>query len=1097
MKKIRSPNQWNMSDIDGSNLYQDQNGNFELPLIPQYSSGMTSSSSNYSFLRSSAATSLILETGSPVFQSGGFITGGPSSTEDVEISNSINTTATLAVGKSAQGAINYLGDHDWYKVQLQAGHTYTFAEIGTGLYSLNDTYLAVRDSNGNIISTNDDSGPGTSSVIGMQTPLGTGIFTANYTGSYYIDAGAYGNNSTGQYGISVIESILANGYKPSFDISMGAGALHTDANNGAPLDWNQVNGSTRGNGLNLTYSFRDTLTYLPESTFFKCTTTEMAAISNILLLISDVCGLTFTNIAPGGYSNIGKLVIANYYDPTSAAGAYAYFPSSNQTGGDLWLNTASVNPNSIIQGQYSWFAIMHEFMHAVGLSHPGDYNAGVGTPSYSTSGQFIEDSEQYTIMSYWDGANTGESPGNFATAFTPLLFDISELQKLYGTNTTTRPSDTIYGFNNTAGVNYAFNVNAIPYYCIWDAGGVDTLDASGFSQNQTINICDGYFSNIGAGVSNVSIAVGALIENAVGGGGNDIMVGNNFNNTINGGSGNDILIGNGGNDTIVGGLGTDYACYAYNHTSYAVTYDSGLYTITSVYEGIDSLSGIEYLRCLDGDYLISSFLAGGDYTAPTINTFSPGNDAVGVIADANIVFTFSESITRGTGPISLRSNTATGTIAESFDVASSLLISINGSTLTINPTLNLANGKKYYVTFATGAIKDSAGNSFVDSGTYNFTTGYTGTTANDVLTGTVNVDYFYGLGGNDVITGAAAVDVMNGGEGSDIYIITLPSDHSAAEIADNGSSGVDEVRFAITVAGSTLTLYAGDTGIENVVIGTGTKSAAVSTATISSNINASAVLNGLTIIGNAGINSIIGTAYADTINGGMGADTMTGGGGDDTYIVDNVFDVVTEGANAGTDIINSSVSYTLGSNVENLTLTGTGAINATGNALDNVLTGNSGVNTLNGGDGDDTLYGFAGNDILIGGNGADILYGGLGNDTLTGGNGADQFVFNTALSAKSNIDTITDFLHGTDKIDLENAIMTALGLTTGTLSANQFWSGAGVVKGHDTDDLIVYNTTTGALYYDADGSGLIAPIQIALIGISIHPTLDNQDFLII
>jgi Ca2+-binding RTX toxin-like protein len=160
-------------------------------------------------------------------------------------------------------------------------------------------------------------------------------------------------------------------------------------------------------------------------------------------------------------------------------------------------------------------------------------------------------------------------------------------------------------------------------------------------------------------------------------------------------------------------------------------------------------------------------------------------------------------------------------------------------------------------------------------------------------------------------------------------------------------------------------------------------------------------------------------------------------------------------------------------------LTGSSAINGTGNTLDNILTGNTGANTLNGGEGND------------------FLYGGLGNDTLTGGAGVDHFVFNTALNASSNKDTITDFVSGTDKIDLENAVMSALGLTTGSLTMAQFFSSSTAVRGNDATDRIIYNTTSGALYYDADGSGNGAAVQIALIGLSTHPTLTYQDFLVI
>jgi Ca2+-binding RTX toxin-like protein len=137
-----------------------------------------------------------------------------------------------------------------------------------------------------------------------------------------------------------------------------------------------------------------------------------------------------------------------------------------------------------------------------------------------------------------------------------------------------------------------------------------------------------------------------------------------------------------------------------------------------------------------------------------------------------------------------------------------------------------------------------------------------------------------------------------------------------------------------------------------------------------------------TLVGTAGNDTLNGYGGNDTLDGGLGADTLIGGTGNDTYIVDNVGDVVTENLNEGTDTVQSSISYTLGNNVENLTLTGT-ATNGTGNALNNVLVGNTTSNNfLNGGGGNDTLYGGAGNDVLWGGLGADTLIGGDGNDSL-------------------------------------------------------------------------------------------------------------------
>jgi Ca2+-binding RTX toxin-like protein len=239
------------------------------------------------------------------------------------------------------------------------------------------------------------------------------------------------------------------------------------------------------------------------------------------------------------------------------------------------------------------------------------------------------------------------------------------------------------------------------------------------------------------------------------------------------------------------------------------------------------------------------------------------------------------------------------------------------------------------------------------------------------------------------------------------------------------------------------------------------------------------------IFGNGGTDTLYGDEGNDTLNGGTGADLMWGGAGNDVYYVDNASDQTNEAISAtnsadagGTDLVYSSVTRTLGNYLENLTLTGTAAINGTGNSLANTLTGNSAVNTLSGGAGNDTLN------------------GGLGKDILTGGTGVDYFDFTTALSS-TNVDTITDFNRADDSIRLDNAVMAGLGATTGALSAAAFVSGAGRTTAADASDRVIYNTTTGDLYYDADGTGSSAAVKIALIGTSTHPALDHTDFLII
>jgi Ca2+-binding RTX toxin-like protein len=527
-----------------------------------------------------------------------------------------------------------------------------------------------------------------------------------------------------------------------------------------------------------------------------------------------------------------------------------------------------------------------------------------------------------------------------------------------------------------------------------------------------------------------------------------------------------IALANGGIATYIGGTGTSMLTFSYTPAAGQDTAD--LATAVS-----NALTGT--IRDLPGNGITAAGFNGVnpngtlavDVTAPTVSTFTPTDGLTGVAVGSNIALTFSEAIVRGTGTITLRSGSATGTIVESFNAATSNRITLSGTTLTIDPTSNLSANTQYFVVFTSGNIKDSAGNAYAGISTYDFRTVniINGTANNDTLTGTASADTINGIAGNDVITGGAGTDSMNGGEGSDLYIIAASAHHSAAEFADTGTRGTDEVRFTSTTANATLTLYAGDTGIEKVAIGTGTAAAAVTTGTTVLNVNAAALSYGLTLIGNAGANTLTGGSGNDTLQGGAGNDTLIGG--------------------AGVDI----ADYTRATTAITLSLALTTAQNTGGAGSDTLsgiegLSGGTAADRLTGNDSDNLLWGKAGNDTLIGAGGADQLRGGDGLDTLTGGAGADWFIFDTAANATTNKDTITDFTSGTDKLQFSKAIFTGLsGAALGDLTTDAFWSGAGITTAHDATDRFIYNTTNGSLYYDADGNASgSAAVLIATLG---------------
>lgn len=296
--------------------------------------------------------------------------------------------------------------------------------------------------------------------------------------------------------------------------------------------------------------------------FSALSTAQRQALSIVLDLISDIVPLDFVQVPangaqPGeGNERIGFYNVNGQEVPFwGAATNYQTGPSGGVlgviSGADVVINLFRANAQGGWGiGDSNVRKMMHEVLHTLGLAHPGDYN-GDSALNYENEAEYRQDSNQYTVMSYWGAAETGAShPSSWAA--TPLLHDVAALQSLYGANLGTRTGDTVYGFGSTAGrAAYDLAINLQPVFTIWDAGGIDTLDLSGFFTASRIDLRPGTFTDAGGLTRNISIAYGAMIENAVGGSGADDIIGNNAANLLNGRGAGDRMEGGRGDDVYV------------------------------------------------------------------------------------------------------------------------------------------------------------------------------------------------------------------------------------------------------------------------------------------------------------------------------------------------------------------------------------------------------------------------------------------------------------------------------------------------------------------------------------------------------------------
>lgn len=425
-----------------------------------------------------------------------------------DIPGNQTTTLTISVGGSINDTLEVAGDHDWVRIELVAGQSISVSLRGV---TLEDPYLRIRDANGNVVYENDD----ISSGVNRDSLL---AFSATYSGTYYIDVGAWNEAYTGTYELRVDPYTPP----PHYSIEQAANQL--------------THGYWGGSSHRFAVGPEGSLSVNLTALTFEGQQLARAALATW----TDIIGVRFVEVGTGG-----SIIFDDAQEGAFSSGIWSGgIISSAEVNVSLgWINTYGTALNG-----YSFQTYVHEVGHALGLGHAGNYN---DTARYPFDATFQNDGWPLSVMSYFSQEENSFFAGQgftFNYIVTPMMADIAAITALYGRSTTTRAGDTVYGtdWNSQTGA-----------LTLFDSGGIDTIDVSAFAGGQTINLNPGTFSSVLGETGNVGIALGVVIENVIAGAGADRLIGNDAANSLRGGAGNDVLLGGVGGDILIGGTGSD------------------------------------------------------------------------------------------------------------------------------------------------------------------------------------------------------------------------------------------------------------------------------------------------------------------------------------------------------------------------------------------------------------------------------------------------------------------------------------------------------------------------------------------------------------